>query len=90
MRPEEAGQMFRRFSTFDITIHFTMMVTFIGLVLTGIPLKFSHAPWASGLMHFLGGASIAGLIHRICAVITFAYFGATLVISFTFSSIRSY
>jgi cytochrome b subunit of formate dehydrogenase len=54
-----------------------MMVTFIGLVLTGIPLKFSHAPWASGLMHFLGGARLAGLIHRICAGITFAYFGVT-------------
>lgn len=84
MKLDEVGQMFRRFSTFDITIHFTMMVTFIGLVLTGIPLKFSHAPWASGLMHFLGGASIAGLIHRICAAITFAYFGATIGYIFYF------
>jgi cytochrome b subunit of formate dehydrogenase len=78
LKPEEAGQMFRRFSAFDIILHFTMMVTFIGLVLTGIPLKFSHAPWASGLMRFMGGASLAGLIHRICAAITFAYFGVTL------------
>jgi cytochrome b subunit of formate dehydrogenase len=84
VRPEEVGQMFRRFSAFDIAIHFTMMVTFLGLVLTGIPLKFSHAPWASGLMHFLGGASIAGLIHRICAGITFCYFGATLGYIFYF------
>jgi cytochrome b subunit of formate dehydrogenase len=78
VKPEEAGQMFRRFSAFDIILHFTMMVTFVGLVLTGIPLKFSHAPWASGLMHFMGGAYLAGLIHRICAAITFAYFGTTL------------
>jgi cytochrome b subunit of formate dehydrogenase len=78
VKPEEAGQMFRRFSAFDIILHFTMMVTFIGLVLTGIPLKFSHAPWASGLMRFMGGAFFAGLIHRICAAITFAYFGVTL------------
>jgi uncharacterized membrane protein len=84
LRPEEAGQMFRRFSTFDIMIHFTMMVTFIGLVLTGIPLKFSHAPWASGVMHFLGGASLTGLIHRICAAITFGYFGATFAYIFYF------
>ena len=56
-----------------------MMVTFIGLVLTGLPLKFSQAPWASGLMHFLGGARMAGLIHRICAAITFGYFGTTFV-----------
>jgi cytochrome b subunit of formate dehydrogenase len=78
LKPEEAGQMFRRFNPFDIVLHFTMMVTFIGLVMTGIPLKFSHAPWASGLMRFMGGAYVAGLIHRICAAITFAYFGVTL------------
>jgi cytochrome b subunit of formate dehydrogenase len=84
MRPDEAGQIYRRFKTFDIVLHFTMMVTFIGLVLTGLPLKFSHAPWASGLMHFLGGAKMAGLIHRICAAITFGYFGTTMVYIFYF------
>ncbi len=75
---EEAGLMYRRFSPFDISLHFTMMVTFIALVLTGLPLKFSHAPWAKGLMTFLGGAEMAGLIHRIAAAITFLYFGAAL------------
>jgi len=78
VRLDEAGIIYRRFSNFDIVLHFTMMVTFIGLVLTGLPLKFSSAPWASGLMHFLGGAKLAGFIHRICAAITFAYFGTTL------------
>jgi cytochrome b subunit of formate dehydrogenase len=84
IRPDETGHIYRRFSAFDIVVHFTMMVTFIGLVLTGLPLKFSHAPWATGLMHFLGGARMAGLIHRICAGITFAYFGATLGYMFYF------
>ena len=76
---EEAGHIYRRFRPFDIALHFTMMVTFLGLVLTGLPLKFSQAPWASGLMHFLGGARSAGLIHRVCAVITFVYFGAAIL-----------
>jgi cytochrome b subunit of formate dehydrogenase len=84
VKPEEAGQMFRRFSPLDVIIHLTMMVTFMGLVLTGIPLKFSHAPWAAGLMRFLGGASMAGLLHRICAAITFGYFGVTLGYIFYF------
>jgi cytochrome b subunit of formate dehydrogenase len=83
-KSEEAGQIYRRFRTFDITLHFTMMVTFIGLVLTGLPLKFSDAPWAGGLMHFLGGALLAGRIHRVCACITFAYFGTTIVYIFYF------
>ena len=76
---DEAGHIYRRFRTFDIILHFTMMVTFLGLVLTGLPLKFSQAPWASGLMHFLGGARSAGLIHRTCAAVTFCYFGATML-----------
>ncbi len=76
---EEAGHIYRRFRPFDIALHFTMMVTFLCLVLTGLPLKFSQAPWASGLMHFLGGARSAGLIHRTCAVITFGYFGTTFL-----------
>ena len=76
---EEAGHIYRRFSAFDIFLHFTMMITFIGLVLTGLPLKFSQAPWAAGLMHFLGGARAAGLIHRTCAAITFGYFGAAFI-----------
>jgi cytochrome b subunit of formate dehydrogenase len=84
LRPDEAGQIYRRFRAFDIVLHFTMMVTFIGLVLTGLPLKFSHAPWAIGLMHFLGGARMAGLIHRICAAITFGYFGSTITYIFYF------
>jgi cytochrome b subunit of formate dehydrogenase len=84
VNPNEAGHIYRRFSTFDIALHFTMMVTFIGLVLTGLPLKFSHAPWATGLMHFLGGARVAGLIHRICAAITFGYFGTAITYIFYF------
>ena len=84
VRPDEAVQIYRRFRPFDIVLHSTMMVTFIGLVLTGLPLKFSYAPWASGLMHFLGGARMAGLIHRVCAAITFGYFGTTIVYIFYF------
>jgi len=65
-----------------------MMTTFIGLVLTGLPLKFSHAPWASGLMHFMGGARTAGLIHRMCAGITFVYFGSAMIYILYFLSFK--
>jgi cytochrome b subunit of formate dehydrogenase len=46
------------------------------LVVSGLPLKFADAHWAPGIMGLLGGPHNAGLIHRICAVITFLYFGA--------------
>lgn len=73
---EKSGEIYRRFDNFAIGIHFVMMISFIFLVLTGLPLKFAHADWAKWLIGIFGGASKAGLIHRICAIITFAYFGA--------------
>jgi cytochrome b subunit of formate dehydrogenase len=73
---EKSGEIYQRFDAFDIAIHFIMMISFILLVITGLPLKFSHADWAKGLIDLLGGVSNAGLIHRICAIITFAYFAA--------------
>ncbi|NIQ40420.1 MAG: cytochrome C [Proteobacteria bacterium] len=76
---EKSGDIYRRFDNFDITVHFVMMVSFLLLVLTGLPLKFSHAEWARGLVKLFGGISNAGLIHRISAVVTFAYFSAILV-----------
>ena len=30
-RPDETGRIYRRFSPFDIVLHFTMMVTFSAL-----------------------------------------------------------
>jgi cytochrome b subunit of formate dehydrogenase len=73
---EKSGEIYQRFDNFDIAIHFIMMISFILLVVTGLPLKFSHADWAKELIELLGGVSNAGLIHRICAIITFAYFAA--------------
>ncbi|HEX9580785.1 MAG TPA: cytochrome b/b6 domain-containing protein [Gemmatimonadales bacterium] len=63
-----------RFTTVDRTLHALVMISFFGLVLTGIPLHFSYAPWARGLVRALGGFQAAGLIHRLCAIITFGYF----------------
>ncbi len=79
MDMDRSGEIYRRFNSFDIAIHFIMMVSFLLLVLTGLPLKFSHADWARGLVKVFGGISNAVLIHRVCAVVTFAYFTAILV-----------
>src|SRR5512135_2051213 len=51
-----------------------MAVSFIGLVASGMPIKYSNAPWAVWITKLLGGYHGAALIHRICAVITFGYF----------------
>jgi cytochrome b subunit of formate dehydrogenase len=68
-----------RFNAYHRVLHAIMAVTFIGLAATGIPLKYSEAPWAAWLMHILGGYQSAGLIHRICAAATFGYFIAHIL-----------
>ena len=73
---DEPLRPYRRFDWFDKTLHVLMAVSFLGLVVTGAPLKFSSSPWAHALIDLLGGPHMAGYIHRVCAVITFVYFGA--------------
>jgi cytochrome b subunit of formate dehydrogenase len=63
-----------RFSRTDRVLHGFLMFSFLGLALTGIPLLFSHAPWASLLATVLGGVVVAGILHRMFATILIAVF----------------
>nr|WP_291316585.1 hypothetical protein [Desulfuromonas sp.] len=66
----------------------TVIISFLGLSLTGLPLKFADQEWAKTMMSFYGGVHYAGLIHRGCAILTFYYFLSTIVMSFDFLFIR--
>ncbi len=73
---EEAGastQYVRRFSSMNVYLHLTIVITFLLLALTGLPLKFHETAWAQQLIGLLGGVKTAGIIHRIAAVGTFGY-----------------
>jgi len=65
---------YKRFNAYHRILHVVMAVSFIGLVTSGMPIKYSQAPWAVWMTKFLGGYHGAALIHRICAVFTFGYF----------------
>ena len=65
-----------RFHAFHRWTHAAVIVSFFLLVITGLPLRFSCAFWSVPLMRLLGGVEMAGLLHRIGAVVTFAYFAA--------------
>jgi cytochrome b subunit of formate dehydrogenase len=73
------AEVFWRFNVFHRFIHLVMMVTFIGLALTGLPLKYSHTLWAQVLIVFWGGVKGAGIFHRSFAGITFGYFSLHLL-----------
>jgi len=81
-------KVYRRFNKRHIFLHLLVIISFLGLSLTGLPLKFSDQFWARFMMEHFGGAAAAGLVHRICAVITFVYFGSAILMSIHFLFIR--
>ena len=72
-RPVADGPHVRRFSTTTIRVHLVVVVTFLLLAATGLPLKFHEEPWAQTLNMLFGGVSSARFIHRVAAVATFGY-----------------
>jgi cytochrome b subunit of formate dehydrogenase len=75
----ESAQHVRRFPKLYRNLHLMVIVSFLGLAITGMTLKFSYTRWAYVLARLLGGFEAAGFVHRVCAVITFTYFGIHLV-----------
>lgn len=65
------NELYLRFSPLHRLNHFLVIISFFGLVLTGMPLAFKDYAWASWLYQFMGGYPTAGYIHRICAGFTF-------------------
>lgn len=76
---EDHKEVYWRFNVFHRFIHLVMMITFLGLALTGLPLKYPEAFWAQGLIFLWGGVKGAGLFHRWFAGITFGYFALHLL-----------
>ncbi|MBU2602649.1 MAG: hypothetical protein KKA32_10880 [Actinobacteria bacterium] len=66
--------VYHRFSAFHRFNHVLVMVSFFGLVLTGVPLKFKDSIWAQLLMDLMGGVAAAGFLHRVMAVVNILYF----------------
>jgi len=84
----EGNKLYYRFQKRHIFLHLTVIISFLGLSLTGLPLKFSDQLWAKTFMSFYGGVHYAGLIHRGCAVLTFYYFLGALFMSIDFLFLR--
>ena len=65
----------QRFGRIDRVLHGFLMLSFLGLALTGMPLLFAGAPWDGRLAGTLGGVIFAGILHRVFAVILITVFG---------------
>ena len=73
-RAQTNVKLYLRFRPVDRLCHLLLIVSFLTLVATGMPLKFHESAWAKGIFALLGGVENAGKIHRLGALVTVAYF----------------
>lgn len=58
-----------RFTLGQRLLHGLLILSFLGLVTTGTPLRFNQAGWAIWLSHTMGGFGVMGFFHRTFAVL---------------------
>ena len=68
-RREEQTRYYQRFSVPQRFLHGFLAVTFLGLAMTGLPLRFSTAPWAMALARAVGGFGTVLFFHLFSAVV---------------------
>jgi len=61
-------RLYRRFNSFQRTLHLVMLLSFFTLALTGMVLKFSYMGWAQLTARVAGGFQTTGVLHRLGAV----------------------
>jgi cytochrome b subunit of formate dehydrogenase len=64
-----------RFPPFERFLHTLVIISFLLLVATGMPLKFYYTHWAQWLVRLFGGLEVTTVLHRAGAVLTFTYMG---------------
>lgn len=73
IRDESQGKLYTRFRPVDRFCHFLIVISFLILVCTGMPLKFHDAGWAKLVFDMLGGPQVAAKLHRFGAVLSLLY-----------------
>lgn len=58
-----------RFSRKQRVFHFTMIISLMGLAVTGLAAKHSHQEWAQTVVQTIGGFQLASVWHRVFAVV---------------------
>lgn len=64
-----------RFSKRHRFTHVLIIVSFLALAATGLPLMYSFSEWGQWLVNLHGGLGVTRFIHRAAALITFFYAG---------------
>ena len=67
-----------RFERYERVLHGLLMLSFLGLSLTGLPLLFAEAGWGARMVAVVGGYGVTSVLHRLFAVLLIAVFVAHL------------
>lgn len=68
-RTPAGSTYFTRFTPGERMLHAVLMITFLGLAATGLPLRFSNFTWSEDFAHAVGGFSAILFFHKFFAVI---------------------
>jgi len=73
-KSHDGGPWVRRFTSRQVVLHAVVIVSFLLLAATGLPLKFHDSSWAQVLSRAFGGVGATSWLHRLAALVTFGYF----------------
>jgi cytochrome b subunit of formate dehydrogenase/nitrate/TMAO reductase-like tetraheme cytochrome c subunit len=71
--PKTGDVWIRRFIPLHRAIHIVIVLTFLTLAATGLPLKLSNSGWGASIAGLFGGLGGSRILHRIAGVLTFVY-----------------
>ena len=72
-KTEDDKQYVTRFARAHRFTHLLIVVSFLGLAATGLPLMYYYTEWGQTLVHLHGGLEVTRFLHRVCAGITLVY-----------------
>lgn len=67
------GPWVQRFGVPARIVHGCIILSFLGLAFTGLPLRFHFAPSLATMVSLLGGVEVFRFFHRLFALVTFGY-----------------
>lgn len=68
-----SGKYVLRFPLPHRITHVTLVISFLGLAATGLPLMYNYTDWGRILEGILGGVEVTRYFHRVFAIITLGY-----------------
>lgn len=71
--PRGDEQYVVRFALKHRLTHLVIILSFLGLAATGLPLRYHDEPWGRMLSTALGGLEVSRFFHRVWAAVTFGY-----------------